>query len=302
MQVPAFALTLLHPRHWPVWLGFGILRLCALLPYSAGMALGRGLGRLFMRVARSRRRIAEINLALCFPELSDAERATLARQHFESLGMALVEISFIWWWPGERFNEYVQIEGEEHIPQALAQGRGIIFVSAHFTTLEVHGRILGGLTPVSPMYREFDNPVVAFMVLRNRSRAIRDLIPKNDARKFIRTLKANESAWIIPDQDSSMKYSVFADFFGVPAATNVSISRFARITGAAVIPFTTERLDQGYRTRFLPALEAFPSDDVVDDARRLNRLFETWIRAQPAQYLWIHRRFKHRPPGEASPY
>jgi len=302
MQPPAFTLTLLHPRHWPVWLGFGVLRLCALLPYSTGMALGRALGRLFMRVAGSRRRIAAINFELCFPELSDAERGVLLKRHFESLGMGLVEIGFMWWWSSKRFYQHAETEGAEHIADALARGRGIIFVSAHFTTIEAHGRVLADLTPVSPMYREFDNPVVAFMVLRNRGRLVRDMISKNDARKFIRTLRANHSAWIIPDQNSSMKHSVFADFLGVPAATNVSISRFARITGAAVIPFTTARHNGGYQTRVLPALEDFPSGDVVEDARRLNHLFGTWIREQPAHYLWIHRRFKHRPLGEVSLY
>jgi KDO2-lipid IV(A) lauroyltransferase len=301
-------LPLLAPRHWPTWLGIGVLRsLAAVLPVAGQFALGRWLGRLAMPFARRRRGITEINLGLAFPELSDAERKDLTRRHFESLGIAVFEFCLGWWAPDARLAGRVRLEGLDNLQAALAGGRGVILLSAHFTTLEIAGRFLAiharGL-PLNTMYRRSDNPVVERLLRDRRQRLFGVPIARDDVRTMLRALRANEVVWYAFDQNYKARNKVFAPFFGVAAATNTATSRLAQMTGAAVVPFVTRRLPggAGYVQRIEPALGDFPSGDAAADAARLNGMIEAWVREAPEQYLWSHRRFRTRPAGEAQFY
>jgi KDO2-lipid IV(A) lauroyltransferase len=301
-------LPLLAPRHWPTWLGLALLwTVTAILTVNSLSALGRSLGRLAMPFARRRRGITEINLGLAFPELSDAERKDLTRRHFESLGMAVFEFCLSWWAPDERLAGRVRLEGLDNLHAAFAGGRGVILLSAHFTTLEIAGRFLAiharGL-PLNTMYRRSDNPVVERLLRDRRQRLFGVPIARDDVRTMLRALKANEAVWYAFDQNYKARNKVFAPFFGVAAATNTATSRLAQMTGAAVVPFVTRRLPDGsgYVQRIEPALADFPSGDAQADATRLNELIEGWVREAPEQYLWSHRRFRTRPAGEARFY
>jgi KDO2-lipid IV(A) lauroyltransferase len=294
---------LIGPRYWPTWLAIGALRLCALLPYRTMMALGRGAGRLAMRFAGKRRAVAETNLRLCFPELDDTQRSALVARHFAALGMAAMDFAIAWWWRDAALYRWVEIEGREHIEQAMARGKGVIFLTAHFTSIEISGRLLANICPALPMYRPNANPLLERIMVRNRERHVERTIPRSDTRLMIRTLRDGKGVWFAPDQNFGAKGAVFAPFFGIAASSNPSLSRFTKMTGAAVVPFVVfRRPGGGYRLVAEPALDGFPSDDAVADTTRYNAITEAWIREAPEQYNWIHRRFKKRPPGEAPVY
>jgi len=301
-------LPLLAPRHWPTWLGVGLLRaLVAILPVDTLLGLGRRLGGFAMPFARRRREITEINLALCFPDLTAPQRKDLARRHFESLGMAVAEFCLSWWARDARLEGRVRLEGLDNLHAAFARGQGVILLSAHFTTLEIAGRFLAMHTrglPLNAMYRRIDNPVVERVMRVRRLRHFGEPIRRDDVRAMLRALKANEAVWYAFDQNYKARNKVFAPFFGVAAATNTATSRLAQVTGAAVVPFVTRRLPDGagYVQRIEPPLADFPSGDAEADATQLNALIEGWVREAPEQYLWSHRRFRTRPVGEARFY
>jgi len=295
------------PKYWPSWAALGLLHSTVWLPHGFRMTLGAALGRLYLRMGERRRRIAETNLGLCFPELSAEERDRLLQQHFESLGKGLMELAMAWWASDRRCLKGARIEGREHLSRALHTGRGVILFSAHFTTLELGGRLLNLLYPELPfhgMYRPNENPVLDRVMHRQRSRRILHPIPRDDVRTMLRSLKKGEVVWYASDQNYGHKNSVFAGFFGIPAATNTAVSRLAKRGDAVLLPFFPYRLadDSGYVIEISAPLEGFPSADPRQDAIRLNRIIEGWARRAPAQYFWIHRRFKDRPEGEEGFY
>lgn len=294
----------ISPRHWLTRAGLGLLWLASRLPYRAQMGMGRRLGRSMMRFGRRRREIARTNLRICFPTLEDAEREVLLERHFESLGMGFMETALSWWGDEAKLRAMTRLEGREHLDEALAHGRGVLLVAAHFTTLEIGARLLALAVPLHPMYRPHKNPVFERVQAASRSRHSAGAIARNDIRATVRTLRGNACVWYAPDQDFGRRQSVFVPFFGVPASTLTATSRLARMSGAQVVPMTQQRLPggAGYRVLLEPALTGFPSGDDAEDARRLNAVFEKWVRENPADYLWVHRRFKTRPEGEPPLY
>jgi Kdo2-lipid IVA lauroyltransferase/acyltransferase len=287
-------LRLLAPRYWLTWAGVGVLRLVALLPFAGIVRLGRLLGALLRRLPMRFVSIARRNLELCFPELSPEARERLLDEHFASLGIALLEIPFAWWSSPARLAKLVHIEGAEHLRAAQARNRGVILLTAHFTSMEMAGRTLLFLAPVGFLYRETKNEVLAYALQRFRIGYGGHPIPKDDIRAFISALKHNECVWYAPDQSYRKKGAEMVPMFGIPAATNTLTSRLARMTGATVLPYFFQRLPgtRGYRAVIYPPLENFPSDCAAADTERFNHLIEAQVRRAPEQYLWIHRRFK----------
>jgi KDO2-lipid IV(A) lauroyltransferase len=289
-------LPLLRPRYWPTWLAIGTLRVLVLLPVPLLMWLGRRVGSLAVRLPLSFVHIARTNMKLCLADrLSPEAREALLKQHFKNLGMGIFETALSWWASKPRVAKFVQLEGKEHLEAALARGKGAILLSAHFTTLEIGGRVLCDQLPtgVNIMYRPTDNPVLERFLARNRSIQAKRAIPRDDVRTLISALKDNEPVWYAPDQAYRKKGAQMVEFFGIPAATNTATSRLARMTGAAVLPYFQERLPNGrYRMVIHPMLENFPSDDPAGDAWRFNKSIEAQVLRVPDQYLWIHRRFK----------
>jgi KDO2-lipid IV(A) lauroyltransferase len=285
---------LLAPRYWPTWAGIGLLRLLALLPYAWLIALDAALGTVMRLVAPRFVRTARRNLELCFPELDRAARERLLARNFVSLGIALLEVPLAWWSSPERIARLAQVEGREHLEAAKARGRGVILLTAHFTAMEMAGRVLASVTPVGFLYRPTSNEVLAHALSRFRIAHGGHPIPRDDIRAFIGALRSRECVWYAPDQSYRRKGAEMVRLFGIPAATNTLTSRLARMTGAPVLPYFLQRLPgtQGYRAVIHPPLEDFPSDDAVADTERFNHLIEAQVRLVPEQYLWIHRRFK----------
>ncbi len=296
---------LLGPRHWPAWAAVGLLRSVAALPFKQQLALGRWFGRWSGRLVPRRQQVAAVNIDLCFPELADTDKRALLWRHLESLGIGAIETALTWWASDDYLRYYSDVYGAEHFRAAQARGRGVILLSGHFTCMELASHMMGMHFTFSAMYRPQAVAVFdAYMKRARTGRRTNQVFARNDPRAMIRSLRANEGVWYAVDQDTRRKDAVFAPFFGVPAATVTATSRLARATGAAVVPFFPRRLPgaQGYQVQVLPALEDFPSDDLVADTARINTLLETYVRQAPEQYLWVHRRFKTRPPGESPVY
>lgn len=306
MDRPVFRRYFLHPRFWPLWLGLSLLWLIVQLPYGALLGLGRALGWLMYRVAGSRRKIATRNLQLCFPQMPAAEREQLLKENFASTGIAFFEMAMSWWWPREKLARLAHIEGIEHLQQAQAQGQGVILMAIHFTTLEIGAALLGQVHTIDGMYREHRNPVFDFVQRRGRERHNLDAtaIEREDVRAMIKVLRGGRAIWYAPDQDYGPKQSLFAPLFGVQAATVTATTKFARLGRAIVLPFTQQRLPdgQGYRLTIHPPLADFPGETEEADCLRVNGWVEQAIATCPTQYLWAHRRFKTRPPGEPKLY
>jgi len=301
---PVTGLRLIAPRYWPSWLGIGLMRLVILLPYRLQLAIGRMLGRLFRLLSPFRRVIVETNLQLCFPELGKDERRRLLKRCYESLGMTIVETAAGLWAPDRRFTRMGTIEGLEHLEAARREGKGVLLLSGHFCSLDFAGRILVQHHPACFTYQELRNRLVDQLVKQARQQNCQQLIHRHDIRAFVKALKAGSVVWYAPDQDQGLKSSVFAPFFGIQTNTLTATTKLARLTGAAVMPFLIRRLPgaRGYALTIQPPLEDFPGADETTDAVRFNALLEAQIRANPEHYLWIHRRFKTRPPGEAKLY
>jgi KDO2-lipid IV(A) lauroyltransferase len=282
----------------------GILRLLVLLPFCVLISLGVGLGRMLRLLPLKFPRTARRNIELCLPELAPAEREKLIDAHFVALGIALFEMAVVWWWPAKRLRKLIRIEGIEHLNAGLERGRGVILLTAHFTSLEMSGRIMASVAPLNILYRRPKNEALALFLARCRTRHGGRAICNDDIRALITALRNNECAWYAPDQSYRKRGAEMVPLFGIPAATNTSTSRLARITGATVLPFFCERLPgtQGFRVIIHPPFENFPSDSPVTDTERFNRLIEAQVRITPEQYLWIHRRFRGLTPDYPDHY
>ncbi|MDB6050356.1 MAG: htrB 2 [Pseudomonas sp.] len=306
MDRPRFRARFLHPRFWPLWLGLGLLWLVVQLPFRVLVAIGRVLGLVMYRFADDRRRIAGRNLELCFPHLSSDERKRLLKENFASTGVAFFEMAMSWWWSRDRLARLSHIEGLQHLKQAQLDGKGVILMALHFTTLEIGAALLGQQHTIDGMYREHDNPLFDYIQRRGRERHNLDslAVEREDVRGMFKVLRAGRAIWYAPDQDYGAKQSVFVPFFGIPAATVTATSKFAKLGRALVIPFTQQRLDDGsgYRLVIHPPFSNFPGESDEVDCLRINQFVERAVLECPAQYLWAHRRFKSRPPGEPKLY
>lgn len=290
------------PRHWPMWLALGLMVIAARLPWALQRGLGHVIGWIAPRLAPSRRKAAATNLALCFPDMDAAERARLLDDSFQALGIGLFEFLRTWWGSPAAFRRNVRFDGLEHLEALRSQGRGVLLVSGHFTTLEPCGRLLCDHVEAAGMYRRHRNPVFEWAVKRGRMRHAVHMFTNDEIRGAIRHLKQGGILWYAPDQDMRGKDTVFAPFFGVPAATITATHQLARLTGCAVVPFFHRREGAHYVLRIAPPLEDFPSADAVVDSTRVNAQIEAMVREAPEQYLWIHRRFKRQPEGVTPPY
>ncbi|URX63307.1 LpxL/LpxP family Kdo(2)-lipid IV(A) lauroyl/palmitoleoyl acyltransferase [Luteibacter anthropi] len=305
MPYPSLTRRLLTPRHWPAWIGVGVIWLIAHLPFRLLMRLGRLTGRLALYLNRERRSIAATNIALCFPELDPVSQQALVRANLCDVGMMLAEFALGWMGSDKAIARVpVTVEGLEHLEAARAAGCGVLLVGGHFSHLELCARLVSQRIRIAGMYRQMDSDVFEFAVLRSRLHYADAMFDKDDIRGTVKYLKAGGTVWYAPDQDMRSKDNVFVPFFGVPAATITATHHLARMSGAVVIPFYHRRLpgDSGYAMRLGAPLPGVPSKDAAADTAVVNGEIEQMVREAPEQYLWVHKRFKTRPPGEPRIY
>ena len=287
------------PRYWPIWAGMGLLRLICLLPHRASLAIGRMLGRFAHAAGGSRRALVRRNIELCFPELTAEDRDAMAREHFNALGMMLVEMGLGRWASTQHLQSITTLTGAEQVRDALASGKGVILLSAHFTTLEISGRVLAeAIPPFDAVFRMNRSEFLTELQRSGREVAADTTIEKRDIKKMVRSLRGNRPVWYAPDQSYNRKGSEVIEFFGVPCMHTTATSTLARLGDAIVIPFFPRRLeDLTYELVLLPALDNFPSGDPVADTKRYVEILEDQVRKCPEQYFWIHRKFKDLPDG-----
>jgi len=309
MPVPLPAVVrmgLTAPRHWPTWVLVGLVRLLARLPFRWQAALGQALGRLGYLLAAERRQVARTNLAHCLPGHSAAERETLLREHFGWLGQAAVCQGLSWAASPRRLARIVRIRNREVIDGLLQAGRPVIVLVPHFVGLELGGTAFTALVhPGMYMYQRIRNPVIDAQVQAGRTRF--GSIPverQDDLRGLLRGLRRGTPFFYLPDQDAGRHRGIFVPFCGTPAATVPTLGRIARLAEAVVIPTFARFLPggAGLELCFDPPLTDFPSGDPAADTARMNAVIEARLATMPAQYFWVHRRFKTRPPGAAPIY
>jgi Kdo2-lipid IVA lauroyltransferase/acyltransferase len=294
-----------HPREWPAWLGLALIWCLGRLPFPLNQVVGRGLGRAIAPLLRARGRIAARNLELCFPELDALARAELLRQNLRNSGQLLSEFAFAWMASSASLRRVpVRFHNLSALESALAKGKGVLLVGAHFSHLELCGRLLCAhqAGQVAGMYREHKSAAFEWLIKRQRLKYAKAMFRRDELRGAIRWLKAGNILWYAPDQEYRRGDVVFAPFFGVPASTLTATHAMAKMTGASVIGFAHVRNKSGYEIRLSDALIDFPSADVAMDTARVNALIEHAILAAPAQYLWLHQRFKVRPEGAVAVY
>jgi KDO2-lipid IV(A) lauroyltransferase len=285
----------------------GLVWLLHALPLSVQAALGVGLGRLLHALARSRRRIALRNVELCLPELALAERQDIVRRHFEWLGRSLLERGLLWYARPARLKRLIQVEGDIAYADRHPD-RAVMWLVPHFIGMDVAGtasQLFQG-RQVATIYQSQSNAVFDRAIRRGRLRFGQgDVFSRHDsALPLVRAIKRGHIFFNLPDMDFGLRDAAFVPFFGVSASTLLAPSRMARSLKMVVQPVVTEILPggQGYRVRFGEPWADWPGDDPEADARRMNQWIEGEIRRDPSQYLWVHKRFKTRPPGEPSLY
>ncbi len=274
------------------------------LPYRLLRGLAGLLGRLAWRLVGSRRRVTLTNLRLCFPEWSEAQRVAVGRAHFQMFLTAMLTQGLQWFASRRRLARACQLVDVHHWDAVRDQP--VILLAPHFMALDIAGVRVSADYPLISMYGKHKNLRVDDLIRGYRTRFSRGLLysRQEGLRPVLRGLKAPYAFYYLPDLDFGPRDSVFVPFFGMAAATVPALSRLARITGARVVPCVArERADgQGFEARFYPAWDNFPTDDAVADTARMNAFIEARVRETPAQYLWTHKRFKTRPPGEADVY
>ncbi len=287
-------------------LALAFLWLVHWLPVRMQAAIGAGLGALLHRLASSRRRIATRNIELCLPELDGAARARLVREHFGWLGRSIVERGMLWYAPRERIQGLIEVEGDVHLAERT--DAPVMWLVPHFVALEVAAAAvqLFQTRRGATIYQAQSNPVFDAAVRKGRQRfGGSELFTRQDSAKpLIRAIRQQGMGFFnLPDMDFGIKDAAFVSFFGVPAATLLAPSRMSRMLGMVVQPVVAEmREEGGWRVRFLPPLPDWPTDDALADTLHMNRWIEAQVRRNPAQYLWVHKRFKTRPAGEAPLY
>ena len=305
VEIPSrFRASFFKPRHWLTWLGIGLLWLICLLPVRLIIGFGESLGWLAGRLLKKRRHITRVNLRLCFPELSDAEREAMVDDHFRALGAGVFETGLAAFASDARLRNLGELVGVEHLDAAMKDGHGVLLLTGHFTTLEMGARYLCiANRPFHAMYRPLNDELLDYYMRKWREgRSLLPALPKADIKGLVRALRQGHCIWYGPDQSLDQRTAAHVPFFGVPALTLTATSRLAQMGRARVVPYFPSRINGRYRITFLPALENFPGPCEIADATLMNQMLEAGIRIAPAQYFWSHRRFKHPPPGSPDPY
>jgi len=284
---------------------FFLMWLIHFLPLGAQAAIGNALGSLLFWLIPERRRVTRINLAKCFPRMDPAARERLARAHFRAFTRSFVERGLLWWAPRARIERLIRLEGLEHL-RALGDTPAILFVP-HFVGLDAGGTRIAIEVNVVAMFARQKDPRFTRLLAQGRTRfGDQRLVSRQEGvRAAIQAMRREQRPlYYLPDLDHGPKNAVFVPFFGVPAATVPGLSRIAKLAGAKVLPCVTRILPggQGYVARIEAPWEDFPTQDVEADTRRMNAYIEQVALEIPEQYLWMHKRFKTRPPGEARFY
>ena len=300
---PPFKLAFLGPKYWPTWLGVFVLYALSWLPFFIQIQLGKAIGLLVHRFAKKRKKIAQVNIQLCFPDMPADQQAQLVLKNMQQTGIAIFESGMAWWWPQWRVRRHFGgIKGFEHIEAIQKTGKGVLLLVPHMLHLEMAGRMMGITQQGIGFYRPHNNALMEFLMTRGRLRSNEYLIGKRDVKGLLKALKDTKLCYYLPDQDYGRKRAEFVPFFAVKdAATTTGTTLFASSQHCETVSFMSKRDDNGkYYLEITPLPHGFPSGDDKQDVTQVNQAIETAVLNAPEQYMWLHRRFKTRP-DPASP-
>ncbi len=304
-----FQWQFLHPKYWGIWLLLALILPLIYLPLRWQFWLGRKLGILFYHLGKRRQKDTKINLKLAFPEKPEVERELMAKQIFVNQGIGIFETLCAWFRPNV-FTRTMSISGLQHLVNAQNEGKAVLLLGAHYTMLDLGGRLCTQFFAVDCVYRPQNNALLEWLIYNARRHIFDTQIDHKNMRQLVKSIKAGHVIWYTPDQDFGLTHGVMAKFFGVPAATITAPRRLAKLgdknnpPAVMAVHFyrqTPDNLPRGKRPHYhitiTPALSDYPSDDEVADANKINELLEGLIRIDPTQYMWFHRRFKNQADG-----
>ena len=291
----------LAPKFWPMWLGIALIATIAKLPFRIALKMGAILGWFSLKFSHRRRNICNVNLKLCFPELSKKSLNALMRATFRENGIGIIEAAIAWTSGINNFTGHVEVEGLDFLEAAQNEGNGVLLIGAHYSTLEMGGALLARYTDLDVTYRKHKNLLFDQFMRNSRHKHYINVIEREDVRKIARSLRNGNTVWFAPDQDYGKAHSVFAPFFGIEAATIKTTARFARLNNSPTLIFSHHRKkdNSGYILKISQKLLTYPSDDECANALQINQHLEARIREFPDQYLWLHRRFKTQRTSES---
>ncbi|MEL7296227.1 MAG: lysophospholipid acyltransferase family protein [Pseudomonadota bacterium] len=286
-------LEYLKPVHWPIWLLIAVQRGLVFLPWALQRYIGRSIGLIALLCARKRRRIALDNLRIAYPALPDRDLYQLRRQHFQNLGIGIMEIGMAWWASDRRIARLCDVDGMQHLP-AADNPQPVFLAAGHFTSIDMVARGLRLYADFDVLHRPLGIPLLDAFTEYGRRRCATTLIDKRSPRALLASLRRNRAVWIAVDQADTTSAGIEAPFFGQPAATNTTVPRLADKLSAAVLPLSCIRTASGrYQIKIHAPLETL-GRTLAQDTKTLNQMVESHIALAPAQYYWIHRRFKRR--------
>ena len=279
------------------------MRALAYLPLSWVRALGWVLGWVLYGVVGARRHVVQTNLRLCFPHLDAAQLRTLSRRVFVRVSQAWLDRGWLWHGAPDKVRARLKITGNA---SQLTGSAPVVIFAPHFVGMDAGGTAITQQLPchMTSIYTNQSNKVVDAWIRRGRLRfGSLQLFGRADGVKtIIASLRRGEPLYLLPDMNFGPHESLFVPFYGISAATVPSLSRFARLGRAKVVPVVTRMTSWGYEVQVLPAWSDFPTDDLRADTALMNARLQTYIDAMPDQYYWVHKRFKDRPPGEPDLY
>ncbi|MDN2482307.1 LpxL/LpxP family Kdo(2)-lipid IV(A) lauroyl/palmitoleoyl acyltransferase [Vibrio agarivorans] len=294
---PKFSLSLLHPKNWGVWLGFGSLAIVVnILPYSLLLNLGKRLGRIGMRYGKKRVAVAKRNLDLAFPEMDEQQREQLVVENFENTGLALIETGITWFWPTWRFKRLLIEKDMSAVREHAEAGKGVLLCCVHALNLEITARAFAVLgVPGYGAFRPHNNPAYNFIQYWGRTHNGNKLIDRKDVKFMIKILRQGERLFYLPDHDYGRNKSEFVPFFAVEdACTTTGTSILAYTSHCAIVPGSGFRNEHGkYEIIADQSIESdYPQKDMKAAAAYMNKYVEMIIMRAPAQWMWLHKRFK----------
>jgi len=300
-----FNFSLLHPRYWLTWFGLLFTMLVAQLPNNIRHFLGHWIGNQIYKKNARRHHIVNVNLKIAFPELSAVEREAMIRKQLQWYGCALVDYSLLFFASKRRLSSMLEIEGQEHIDEAIKNNQSVIILLAHSVMLEFAPVALGLKYDCFGSYKTSKNAVMDWVIARSRCRHVSFVVSRDEGmRKLIKSLIPKRLMIFLPDEDLGIENAVFAPFFGKQKATLTTTARLAKMGKAIALPTFAwyDNDTQKYKTKILPPLKNYPSGDAVQDATRLNQSLESLIKEHSEQYMWIMKWYKTRPENEATLY
>ena len=291
-----------HPKFFPTWVLIGLMKIGTKLPFKLQVLLGKIMGKLLYHLLKDLKRVALINISRCFPNKDKEQVEDLAKQHFEAIGISVFETANAYFGTDKKIAKLLSIENEQYFTQAQAQGRSIILLAAHFMPLMLGSRALLLKHNIANIYRPQNNQLFDQVMHDGFVKHGAVMIKTKDTRTMLKAVKNALPIWYAPDQDLGVHNSVFAPFFNIQTATVSATARLAKGENTVVVPYFFRRTEDGYQMSFEPPIENYPDADEAISAGITNQILERQILQAPEQYLWIHRRFKTRPEGEASFY